>query len=217
MKKYLITGLVILLPIALTIMIVVLLMDLLTAPFLGLVHAILAFLGTNITYLHEHQHILLFVSRLIVLCLVVLAIFLLGYLASKIFFKVFFSLFHRLMMKIPIIKKIYQILRDMTKTFFPHKGKVFQSSVLVNFPFEHSYMMGFQTNDVPESIKSKVPSLKNAKSVFLPTALHPTSGFLLLMNSDKIHQLDLKTEDVFKCLISVGLFVPEDSNTPKHL
>ncbi|MBM3192363.1 MAG: DUF502 domain-containing protein [Chlamydiae bacterium] len=214
MKKHLVTGLVILLPITLTVMIVVFLMDLLTAPFLGLVHAVLSFLGTNIAFLHRHQDILLLISRLIVLTLVVLAIFLLGYLANKLFFKFFFSLFHRLMLKIPLVKKVYQILRDITKTFFPQKGKVFQASVLVNFPCQDSYMMGFQTNDAPKMIKDKVPSLKDAKAVFLPTALHPSSGFLLILNPQKIHELDLKTEDVFKTLISVGLFTPEDSSKP---
>lgn len=119
-------------------------------------------------------------------------------------------------MKIPIIKKIYKIIRDMTKTFFSDKGKVFEASVVVNFPFPHSYMMGFQSNDVPQAVKDKAPTLQQGgKTIFLPTALHPTSGFLVMMSPNKIHKTTLTTEEVLKFLISVGLFIPKEMQNPE--
>lgn len=212
MKKYLITGLVILLPIALTVLVLAFLIDILTAPFFGIVHTILAFLGSNLLYLQNHTTILLLISRLIVLVFLFLTIMVLGYLGNKLFFKFFINTFHKVMMKIPFIKKIYKIIRDMTKTFFSDKGKVFEAAVVVNFPFPHSYMMGFQSNDVPQAVKDKVPALRDGgKTVFLPTALHPTSGFLIMLKPEKIHDTSLTTEDVLKFLISVGLFTPKDS------
>jgi uncharacterized membrane protein len=216
MKKCIITGLVILLPIALTILILAFLIDILTAPFLGIVHIVLTFLGSNLLYLQHHTTILLLISRLIVLVFLFLVILVLGYLGNKFFFKFLINTFHRVMMKIPIIKKIYKIVRDITKTFFSDKGSVFESSVIVNFPFPNSYMMGFQTNHVPQAVKEKVPALQEeGKTVFLPTALHPTCGFLVMMSPHKIHQTSLTTEEVLKFLISVGLFVPEDTKEIK--
>lgn len=216
MKKYLITGLVILLPIALTILVLAFLIDILTIPFVGMVHAVLSFLGSNLLYLQHHATILLLISRLIVLVFLFFIILILGYLGNKLFFKFLINTFHKIMMKIPFIKKIYKIVRDMTKTFFSEKGKVFEGAVIVNFPFSHSYMMGFQSNDVPQEVKNKAPSLQNGgKSIFLPTALHPTSGFLVMMSPEKIHKTDLTTEDVLKFLISVGLFAPKDPSTTK--
>lgn len=218
MKKYLITGIVILLPIALTIFILAFLIDILTAPFFGIVHAILSFLGSNLLYLQNHATILLLISRLIVLVFLFLTIMLLGYLGNKLFFKFLINTFHKVMMKIPFIKKIYKIIRDMTKTFFSDKGKVFEEAVVVNFPFPHSYMMGFQSNDVPQAVKDKVPALRDGgKTVFLPTALHPTSGFLVMIKPEKIHETTLSTEDVLKFLISVGLFAPKDPLPPSIL
>lgn len=215
MKKYLLTGLVILLPIALTILVLTFLIDILTAPFFGIVHAVLSFLGSNLLYLQNHTTILLLISRLIVLVFLFVVIMILGYLGNKLFFKILINVFHKIMMKIPFIKKIYKIIRDITKTFLSDKGKVFQSTVIVNFPFEHTYMMGFQSNDVPKEIKDKAPALREGgKSVFLPTALHPTSGFLVMLSADKIHTTDLSTEETLKFLISVGLFVPKDKTEP---
>jgi len=211
MKKHLITGVVILLPIALTITLLAFLIDVLTIPFVGIVHSVLTFLGSNDLYLQKHATILLLISRLIVLVFLIIVIFLLGYLGNKLFFRLLINIFHKIMMKIPFIKKIYKIIRDMTKTFFSEKGKIFESSVIVNFPFSHSYMMGFQSNDVPAEVKAKAPSLQQGgKSVFLPTALHPTSGFLIMMSPEKIHKTELSTEEVLKFLISVGLFIPKE-------
>ena len=217
MKKHLITGLAILLPFALTLLLIVFLMDILTAPFFGIVHAVLSFLGSNILYFKDHEIVLLFLSRLIVLVVLFLLIFALGYLGNKLFFKWILNTFHALLMKIPFIKKIYKSIRDIIKTFFSEKGSIFQSSVVVNFPFEHTYMFGFQSQNIPEKIYEKIPSLKGGKIVFVPTAIHPTSGFLLMTKQDKIHQADLTTEEVFKCLISAGLFVPgESTKKPLH-
>jgi len=212
MKKHLITGLVILLPIALTLLVLVFLMDLLTAPFLGIVHGILTFLGSNILYLQNHQIILLFLSRIIVLLLLFVLILVLGYLGNKIFFNWLLQKFHRIMLTIPFIKKIYKSIRDLIKTFFSEKGSIFESSVVVNFPFEHTYMMGFQSESVPSKVTDRVPELKNGKTVFVPTAIHPTSGFLVMMKEDKIHPTEMTTEEVLKFLISAGLFVPKDKH-----
>lgn len=213
MKKHLITGLAILLPFALTLLLIIFLMDVLTAPFLGIVHTLLSFLGSKILYFKDHEIVLLFLSRLIVLVFLFILILSLGYLGNKLFFRWILNSFHAILMKIPFIKKIYKSIRDIIKTFFSEKGSIFQSSVVVNFPFEHTYMFGFQSQNVPEKVYEKIPELEGGKIVFVPTAIHPTSGFLVMTKKEKIHQTDLTTEEVFKCLISAGLFVPHESST----
>ena len=215
MKKYLITGLAILLPTALTLLVIVFLIDIFTSPFLGIVHAVLYFLDSNILYLHDHEIILLFISRLVVLLFIFFIIIALGYLANKLFFKWFLHTFHKIMMKIPFIKKIYKSIRDIIKTFFSEKGKIFQSSVVINFPYETTYMMGFESQEIPEKITSKLPHLKNGRTVFIPTAIHPTSGFLVMTHEKNIHTTTMTTEEVLKCLISAGLFIPQEHHEKK--
>lgn len=216
MKKHLITGLAILLPILLTLLVIIFLIEIFTSPFLGIVHAVLYFLDSKILYLHDHEIILLFISRIIVLLFLFFFILALGYFGNKLFFKWVLHTFHQVMMKIPFIKKIYKSIRDIIKTFFSERGKVFQNSVVVNFPYDNSYMMGFQSEEIPDKIIEKLPHLKGGKTVFIPTAIHPTSGFLVMSHPKNIHITEMTTEEVLKCLISAGLIVPKEATEHVH-
>lgn len=214
MKKYFITGLIILLPMAVTAFILVFVIDLFTAPFAGIVHKVLIVLGQNLNYLQKHQTLLTFISRLVVLCLLFFAILTLGYLGSKIFKNLLQNIFDKLMLKIPIVKKIYKAVRDIVKTFFSSDRKAFEATVIVPFPSEKSYALGLQSGDAPkEALKKANIDLEKIgyKSVFVPTSPHPISGFLIMMNESDIKKVDVSTEEAFKFLISAGLFKPEDS------
>ncbi|PCI93351.1 hypothetical protein COB11_05450 [Candidatus Aerophobetes bacterium] len=211
MKKYFVTGLVILLPIAVTVIILVFLVDLFTAPFFGIVHHVLLFVGQNVVYLQKHQTLLLFTSRIIVLIFLFFLIIILGYVGTKFFSNFLQNTFHKIMMKIPFVKKIYRIVRDITKTFFADKEKMFESTVIVPFPHENTYALGLQSADAPAEALQKGKHLKSGcKSIFIPTSPHPISGFLVMMNEDMIKQTDITTEEAFKFLISAGTFKPED-------
>lgn len=217
MKKYFITGLVILLPIAVTVLVLLFLIDLFTKPFVGIVHNVLLFLGQNIAYLQKHQALLLFVSRLVVLVFLFVVIMILGYVGTKFFSNFLQNTFHKLMLKIPFVKKIYRLVRDITKTFFADKKKYFESTVIVPFPLEDTYALGFQSGPAPKEACEKAEHLDNlkCKSVFIPTSPHPISGFLVMINEDKIKQTDITTEQAFKFLISAGTFKPEDNKDDK--
>ncbi|MCH9630801.1 MAG: hypothetical protein S4CHLAM37_08070 [Chlamydiia bacterium] len=212
MKKYFVTGLVILLPIAVTVFILLFLIDLFTAPFFGIVHRVLLFVGQNVAYLQKHQALLLFTSRLIVLVFLFFIIIILGYLGTKFFSNFLQNTFHKIMMKIPFVKKIYKIVRDITKTFFADKDKMFEATVVVPFPHANTYALGLQSADAPKEAQKKGEHLKinGCKSVFIPTSPHPISGFLVMMNEDMIKKTDITTEEAFKFLISAGTFKPED-------
>ncbi len=219
MKKYFLTGLIILLPIAVTAIILVFLIDLFTAPFAGLVHKILIILGQNLTYLQKHQTLLTFISRLVVLGLIFFVILILGYLGSKIFKNFLQNIFDKLMLRIPIVKKIYKIVKDIVRTFFSSNKKTFESTVIVPFPSEKSYALGLQSGNAPREplLKAKVDLEKHGyKSVFIPTSPHPISGFLVMMNENDIKKVDVTTEEAFKFLISAGLFKPGETKEDEH-
>lgn len=213
MKKYFLTGLVILLPIAVTLFIIIFLVDFLTAPFTGIVHKVLLFLGQNVIFLQKNKGLLTFLARLIVLFLLFVSIIILGYLTSQFFKNYLQNVLDHLFLKIPFIKRIYKAVRDVVKTFFSGGKKAFEATVVVPFPHENTYVIGFQSGDAPkEAIKKVVVDLEKHgyKSVFIPTAPHPASGFLVMMNEDSIKQVDITTEEAFKFLISAGLFKPKE-------
>lgn len=218
MKKYFITGLLILLPIAVTLFILVFLIDIFTKPFMGMVKAILPFIGQNVTFLQNHQDLLLLISRLSVLVLLFFAIVALGFLANKFLSNFLHETIHKIILKIPFVKKIYKLARDITKTFFSGKKKVFESTVVVPFPNKDSFALAFQTGVVPQEALKKVKHMQESpyKTVFVPTSPHPISGFLVMVKASDISETEITTEEAFKFIISAGTFKPEDGHDHKQ-
>ena len=113
MKKNLLSGLAILLPLAVTIFIFVFLVDLLTAPFLEQMKELIRFSGENYVDFEKHKTTLIVLSRAIILLILFLTILLLGFLGKVIFFHYLMKLIHRWMMKIPLINRVYNGIRDI--------------------------------------------------------------------------------------------------------
>lgn len=203
MKKYFFTGLITLLPIALTLLIIRYLFDLFTDPFLGPIEHFLTLLNLNA---NQHQILLHLLSRLIVLILLVLFILGLGYLAQKFFVQSLVRLTQAILLKIPFVKTIYRLTKDITKAVFSQENKTFKSTVIMPFPNEKSHVLAFITGDVPPDLKVHVPHAD--LSVFVPTAPHPISGYLLLVPKDRVTPVDVSIEDTFKYLISCGVILP---------
>lgn len=214
MKKPFLAGVAILLPITITTIVIVFFIDLLTAPFAGLVEDMIASREGQIA--EKHHYLLLIVSRLIILILLTISIFLLGILGRYLFFSYLMKLTNWVFKKIPIVKTIYQITSDITKKVFSEKEKgLFKETVLIPFPHENTYALGFLSNHIPKAVcetKDKRIQEKTFKPIFVPTAPHPISGFLLMYSEDDVKAVDIKTEDVFKFLISCGIFHPGEKS-----
>ncbi len=207
MKKHFFTGLAIFAPIALTVMIAIYLFDLLTAPFAGIIESLLkSFEGTTPQGLFRHEGLILFLSRLTALVVLFFLILLLGYLGRKFFFNTFLRLTNALFLKIPFVKRVYKISKDVTKAFFTQTEKTFKSTVLVPFPHKDTHAIGFVTGNIPEPLKRLLEGADTA--VFVPTAPHPLSGFILMTRKSDILEVDITTEEAFKFLVSCGVSQP---------
>jgi len=210
MKKYLIAGFITLLPIALTIVIVVWIFELMTAPFVGLVeHLVLSYEAKLGLSLEHHAGLVLFISRIIVLVFLFILILLLGLFGRKVFLNLFLKLTDKLFLRIPIIKTLYRLINEITKSVFAQDKKTFQETVLLPFPNDKSLAIGFVTGTVPEAFKTASPVTD--LSVFVPTSPHPISGFVLLSPKTIIHPVDVSIEDAFKFLLSCGVIHPGES------
>lgn len=207
MKKYLLTGLITLLPIAITVIVVVYLFNLFTTPFAGMVEKLLLSYEQNkhasIVY---HETLVMAISHIIVLILLFLLILLLGILGRKFFFSSLLRMMNKLFLHIPIIKTIYRLTREITSAVFSGEEKTFKQTVLVPFPTPQTHALGFITGDLPEALREKI--LSDHLSVFVPTAPHPISGFLLLAPKKALIEVDVTVEDTFKFLISCGVIHP---------
>lgn len=219
MKKNLLSGFILLLPITITLIFIIFLVDLLTTPFLGYTEGVLRFFGEMYSFdLSYHHTLLLVLSRVIILILLFFFVLVLGFLGNRIFFNWIMKLTHATMLKIPLINSIYRVCKDIISAVLSENRKIFNKVVVVPFPCSESRTLGLVTGNAPEEIQEKGHQIhpgKQIKTVFVPTSPHPTSGFLLFAEEERLTTLDLSFEDALKYLISCGVFTPA-SKDPKE-
>lgn len=211
MKKSFTAGLVLLLPIALTIWVISYLLDLFTSPLFHVAEQ--AFLWyenkVGIPILHS-QGVVRVISRLIALVLTFVLIFFLGFIGRRFFFDSLIKMMNELIFRIPIVGAIYRLTKDITKAMLTSDKKTFKESVLIPFPSKESYALGLVTGEVPDIIQNILPHINT--TVFVPTAPHPISGYLLFCSKESTQAVSISVEDTFKFLISCGVVSPMESS-----
>jgi len=124
-----------------------------------------------------------------------------GYSIEKYGRSIFISFIDRLMQNIPLLKTIYNFVRDFLKMVFATKeSEVFREVVLVPFPNEKLKSIGFVTNRLEN----------NLLIVFVPTCPNPTSGFTVMVKKDDVKFLDVGIDEAMKMIISIGAVAEDD-------
>ncbi|MCY3974050.1 MAG: DUF502 domain-containing protein [Simkaniaceae bacterium] len=211
MKKYFITGLVILLPLAVTILIVVFIVNFLTKPFIGFVSGVLtklSILNKGFLFLSPDRA-LLYGSKLLILVCLFLVTLLLGMIARWFFFKTLLSLSDRVLHRIPLINTVYKTTQEIIKTIFVTDKNSFKQVVMVPFPKKDSYAMGLVSRESPKVCCERAGT--PLVSVLIPTTPNPTTGFLLMYPESELIRLDLTPETAIKYIVSCGVITPESS------
>jgi len=207
MKKSFSTGLIILLPFALSIWVLSYLFDLFTNPLYHLIEKLLILYEKNQgMILVQHDTFVSFMSRVAALLLTFFFIVVLGYLGRKFFFHSLMKATNKLIFKIPIVGTLYRLTKDITKAMLSSDQKTFKESILIPFPSKDTYSVGFVTGDVPQDLKDIIPSID--VTVFIPTAPHPISGYVLFCDRKSLKSTDVSVEDTFKFLVSCGVLHP---------
>lgn len=211
MKKHFITGLVILLPLVVTIMVLVFLINFLTQPFIGIVSSLLKqfdiinhgflFLTPEQVIRHGSQAIILLLLFLLTVCL--------GMIARWFLINSFFKLGDRILQKVPIVNTVYKTTQDIIKTLFVSDKNSFKQVVMVAFPRPGSYVLGLIARESPTSCSQAAKS--DLVSVLIPTTPNPTTGFLLMFKKEELIYLDMKPEDAIKYIVSCGVIVPPEA------
>jgi uncharacterized membrane protein len=118
------------------------------------------------------------------------------------------------MLRVPVLNKIYGTIKQVDEAFTSGKKSSFKTVVLVEYPREGIYSVGFitseQENPIHRATKEKIVC------VFIPTTPIPTGGFLILVPVEKVTKLDISVADGFKYIISLGAlsqeYVPPDEH-----
>jgi uncharacterized membrane protein len=205
MRKYFITGLVILLPLALTLAIVVFVVNLFTNPFIDLFKDALNhynLLQNGFLFLSADQ-VQLYFSRLLILILLFGFTVLLGVLTRWVIIHYFIRVGEYIFHKIPFVRSIYKTSKDVIHTIFTDTTKSFKQVVLAPFPNMETRSMGLVTREHITGIGESKED--NFVAVFVPTTPNPTSGFLMMFKSKDLIYLDMPVEEAFKYIISCGV------------
>ncbi len=207
MKKYFLTGLVTLLPLAVTLWIVHFVIRFLTKPFIGIVSSIMhhVFRGPYGPIISETA--IRTISQITILVALFLIIFSLGFIARKFFFKEMIKLGDALLHKIPLVNKVYKTSKEIVKALFSSNENSFKQVVLLPFPYPGCYCIGLIARTAPKACSDT--QNEEMISVFIPTSPNPTTGFLVVCKQSELIHLSMKTQDAIKYVVSCAVIQPD--------
>jgi len=204
LRRYLIAGLLIWLPLGATVVVFRLL--------LNLMDRVLFWLPAD----YRPEALLGFpvpgLDAVLAAVLAVLVLFLTGVLAANLLGRRLVHTYERIVNRIPVVRSVYSAVKHFTEVVFSESGTSFKKVLLIEYPRPGLYSLCFQTSDRLEEVQAKTGDV--VITVFLPTTPNPTSGFLLFVPRDDVTVLDMSVEDAIKMIISLGVVVPRWH--PKH-
>ena len=136
----------------------------------------------------------------------IILITIIGWLSLSFLGKKLLNIFNNILKRIPILRTIYSAIGQMTETFTKN-DKTKKNVVLVEYPRKGSWAVGFATKENSGDISKKTN--RKLINVFVPTTPNPTSGFLLMFPKEDVIYLDLTFEEASKFIISAGTSNPE--------
>jgi uncharacterized membrane protein len=117
------------------------------------------------------------------------------------------ELLDELLCRVPLLNKIYSIVKQVNEAFSSSQKSAFKQVVLVEYPRPGLYSVAFITNDEVQEAQAKTG--KRLLGVFVPTTPNPTSGFLLIVPEEQITRLDMSVADGIKYVVSLGMIAPD--------
>jgi uncharacterized membrane protein len=196
------TGLFLLAPLGVTILVLNFLLDNIGAP------ASKVFFAWLTTRLPDAANYLVsLISMLIVMALITV----LGFASRYLFGRWLFVHAEGLILRVPGISLVYRGTKQIVDTFRSQKKAVFQKVVLVEFPRPGAYAIGFLTSSAAGEVRARLG--EGMVNVFVPTTPNPTSGFLVICPARDVIELEMSVGDGMKMIISGGAVVPTPPRT----
>jgi len=186
-----ITGVVVLIPIGITIYLTLFLVNILSI-------ILPKELNPNYYLPYEIPGVEIFIS--------IILITFIGWLSLSFIGKKMLEILNNILKKIPILRTIYSAIVQMTETFTKGEGSK-KNVVLVEYPRKGSWAVGFATKENTIGISDKIK--QDLVNVFIPTTPNPTSGFLLMFPKEEVIYLDISFEQASKFIVSAGTSDPK--------
>jgi uncharacterized membrane protein len=119
------------------------------------------------------------------------------------------GIWESLLGRIPVVKTIYSSVKQVSDTLLSEKGNAFRKALLIEYPREGSWTIAFMTGTPDDSVARHLPG--EHVSVYVPTTPNPTSGFFLMLPRARVHELEMPVEEALKYIISMGVVSPRST------
>ena len=116
--------------------------------------------------------------------------------------------------RIPVVKSVYSSVKQVSDTLFSSTGQAFRKALLVQYPRQGSWTIAFLTGIPGGDVSNHLPG--EFVSVYVPTTPNPTSGFFLMMPKTDVIELDMSVDEALKYIISMGVVTP-GTRSPKTI
>jgi uncharacterized membrane protein len=141
-----------------------------------------------------------------------LLLFLTGVLMKNLFGGRIVAGLESLVRRIPVVGSVYGGAKTFSETVLTDKGSSFKQVVMVEFPRKGVFSIGFITSSDLEEVQAR--TAQDVTCVFVPTTPNPTTGFLVLFPRDEVTKLDMTVDEAFKMLLTLGVVVPTWKQKP---
>jgi uncharacterized membrane protein len=194
-KKYFITGLLIWIPIVVTVWVLKFIFDFLDQSLLLVPVAFQteSWLGVHIPGLGA--------------ILTIFVVFATGFLATNFVGAQLVQFWHDVLNRIPVVNSIYSSVKQISDTLFSSSGQAFRKAVLVQWPHQGAWTIAFLTGTPGGEVVNHVPP--DCLSVYVPTTPNPTGGYFVIVRRADVIELDMTVDQALKYIISMGVVPPQ--------
>jgi uncharacterized membrane protein len=195
LQKYLIAGLLVWLPIVVTV--------LLFRFLITLMDQTLILLPSQI----RPEAVIGFKLPGLGLILTLLVLIITGIFAANFVGKSMVNFGEKIFKKIPIVRSVYSAAKNFADIVFSDTGQSFKKVLLIQYPRKGVYSLAFQTSTNLGEVQKKTGS--DVVCTFVPTTPNPTSGFIIIIPKEDVIEMDMEVDEAFKMIVSLGVVVPE--------
>ena len=143
----------------------------------------------------------------------VVAMILIGWLAAGLFGRWLVRLGENLVARMPVVRNIYSAVKQVLETVLADKTTAFRQCVMVEFPRKDCWTIAFVTGDPKGEVEGHLPD--GMVTIYVPTTPNPSSGYMVFVPREDIHELSMTVEEGIKYIVSIGIVVPPDRRPPQ--
>jgi len=194
MRKYFVTGLLILVPLVIT---------------LWVLNLIIGTMDQSLLLLPETwrpERLIGFRIPGLGTILTLLAIFMVGLFTHNIIGRRLVNLWEGIVTRIPVVRSIYSSVKQVSDTLFSSSGNAFRKALLIEYPRRGSWTVAFLTGQPGGDVRNHLRG--DYVSVYVPTTPNPTSGFFLMLPRADVIELDMQVDEALKYIVSMGVVAP---------